>query len=340
MNNLLRFFDLLLILCFFIFFFPNSIYAQPNLFQFSNWIIGCDNNNTCDAVGIPGTGNENNGDTWYIRIRLNAETKKIINFGIVPSSEDIAVKNVKDVKICKNNNICFNLEKNSYYDASDDRPIYILKLDDSYFHGLQYLSICKNNNNNKNIIFNFNNLNNFIKDIKIKNKANENIISAYHWNDYKDMDKSRYLYFTKKLKLDDSCSDDFGFSFKVKNLNIIALCENEGFNPVYALLYNKIKRQKTSIVSDKAKKIQNELGFGSGMLTDDEAFGLVLDQTNHYEFKFFSKGNALGDCGTFLAFVYDGVQFQLVEARVMPVCGKYLYPVDWPVIYSVPYIKK
>lgn len=333
MKNKLPVSFLIIIIYIFVFFFSNIVYAQKNLFHSSNWIIGCNNNNVCDAVGFS---EKENSQNWYLRIRINAETKKIINFGIVPSSDNISSN---DVRICKNNNICFNLGKKSYYEVLNDRPIYILKLDESYFDNLQYLSIY-NNYSKKNINFNFSELNKFINNYIIKNKKNNDIMIAYPWNKYKDINKSGYLSIIKKLNFDDNCSDDFGFSFEVKGLNIIALCENEGFNPVYALLYDKINRQKTSIVSDEAKKLQSELGFGAGMLTEDEAFGLVLDQTNHYEFKFVSKGDALGDCGRFLTFVYDGRQFQLVEARIMPVCGKYILSVDWPVIYSVPYIKK
>jgi len=50
------------------------------------------------------------------------------------------------------------------------------------------------------------------------------------------------------------------------------------------------------------------------------------------ELSSFAKGRGLGDCGTAETYTWDGAQFRLIEARSMPVCrGAW----EWPVLYAV-----
>lgn len=305
--------------------------------EFKHWTIGCDNNNTCYAIGSPSTQEDfDYNNSWYIYIAWNTETKEIIQSHLKTGTKKI----IKEFYGLNKEKKYINLF--DYIDTENSRIddyVYVLSLNKNFFKDVSNIYIKFDDEKFPTSTLNFAEFKNFYDNHVSDKVENFRVIIAYPRENFNYLTPAQVQTLQKKYNIDEFCERRTGFYFEIHGMKITALCTDDGYNPTYKLIYDKAKLNGNPLVSKTLLSLEQELGFGTDFINNDEAYGFGVAYNDDYLFVVGGKGTSSGQCGRSLKLVYDGKQFQLVKALSMPVCIG-VDPADWPVIYSVPYQKK
>jgi len=332
----------------FTFFFTTYYFASFRTYTTDKWIMGCDNQDRCTAIGYYEQGDNDDTTssfvheaTWYIIAKWYKTDDEYVSIqlympDILPTnisvtllngSEMINIYKLIDSKIQKE-------EEYYYFEVKKDIFLTKEKLMLSYSYA---------NKENNGIISRKENLDlisfiDFVQNSTSQtNKKQLNSVRAFPWlnKTYVEgpllkiwMDKygkpvNGDCYYGEQSSLLDT-----NFIVEIEKFgSLVVLCNETGYNGSSTLW----KRDGDDLMPIK---ISSEvLEQDDDIIYQNMVVGFSLDEADQHFFRATFRGRRLGDCGAQYTFVFNGQQFEIVGLTEMPECAN-IY--NWITLYEQP----
>jgi len=337
MKGILPTLDLLLVSLVAVFgFFPVSSLAtvQPTTLQTlvaGNWIMGCDNQAFCAAIGYyePNRETENSSLTyvhntvWYVKIEWNQIQDNLLSLQFYIFDGQPTDTNMT---LSQNSSKGHPYELKLRRDEDNKMDFYstTLKADEFLMHNTLTLSYSyQDEKSDKQLvrqgILNLGNFKAFLKNNHLRQDVlvDLRVVDAFPWANKVPIEKPLLKIWLEKYSepTHDGCYDsqpsyiaDDNYMIDIENFgSLVVLCHERGHNGFVTLW----QRDGDDLIPIEFSPQSLTLLEGDDIIYQNQTISFSLDEVDQYLFRATFRGRILGDCGGQYTFVFNGQQANL-----------------------------